>query len=268
MSKSLAWWDLTFNPWIGCTKVSDACFNCYAEDENQFRGWVAGWGPGIPRHRTAAGYWRQPLIWNQQAARTGYRPRIFSGSLCDIFDNEVPGEWRADLWQLMRDTPLLRWMLTTKRIGNARKMLPADWPFLNAGIIATLENQTVWDRDFPKLMAVAAVWHGVSAEPLLSPIDIGDARPDWLIAGGESGPHHRHTDPDWIRSLRDQCARNGVAFFFKQWGGVQPGKAGCRLDGVEHKEFPAALIDAPPPARPPPREAAPEPPAPREVGAK
>ena len=120
-------------------------------------------------------------------------------------------------------------------------MLPPDWPFAHAGLMATLESQEVWDRDFPKLMRVPAAWHGVSAEPLLGPIDIGDARPEWIITGGESGFGFRPLDMDWIRSLRDQCARNGVAFHFKQSGGIRGNDAGCLIDGVEHKHFPQAL---------------------------
>jgi len=161
--------------------------------------------------------------------------------LADVFDNEVPDEWLADLWALVKATPNLRWILLTKRIGNAAKMLPADWPYPNAGLMATLANQEEWDRDWPKLARTPATWHGVSAEPLLGPIDIGTAKPDWLIVGGESGPQHRHTSPDWVRSLRDQCAANGVAFHFKQWGGVRPKSNGCELDGREYKDFPAAL---------------------------
>jgi protein gp37 len=107
--------------------------------------------------------------------------------------------------------------------------------------MATLENQTVWDRDYRKLVATPAAWHGVSAEPLLGPINIGDAKPDWLITGGESGPQHRYTDPCWVRSLRDQCKRNGIAFHHKQWGGLRPKQNGCEIDGREWKEFPTAL---------------------------
>jgi protein gp37 len=132
--------------------------------------------------------------------------RVFCASLADVFDNEAPQEWRDDLWQLLRETPNLRWILLTKRIGNARKMLPADWPFPNAGLMATLANQEEWDRDWPKLEAIPATWRGVSAEPLLGPIDIGDARPDWIITGGESGPTRRPLDMDAVRSIRDQCA--------------------------------------------------------------
>jgi protein gp37 len=222
---SISWTDRTFNPWIGCTRVSDACRDCYAERDNQRRKWVAGWGTGVSRQRTSAGYWKMPLLWNRHAALTGELRLVFVASLADVFDNEVDPSWRADLWQLMRETQYLCWMIQTKRIGNAAKMLPPDWSFPHVGVMATLENQEVWDRDFPKLMATPAAWHGVSAEPLLGSINIGDARPDWLIVGGESGPHYRHTDPDWIRSLRDQCARNGIAFHFKQWGGVRPKKS-------------------------------------------
>jgi protein gp37 len=81
------------------------------------------------------------------------------------------------------------------------------------------------DRDFPKLMSVPAPWHGVSAEPLLGPIDIGKARPDWVIAGGESGPGARPIHQEWVRSLRDLCSRNGITFHFKQWG-RHPSEAG------------------------------------------
>jgi protein gp37 len=169
---------------------------------------------------------------------------VFCGSLCDVFDNEVGQTWRDDLWQLLRETPLLHWMLLTKRIGNAPKMLPPDWPFPHVGLMATLANQEEWDRDFSKLMAVPAAWHGVSVEPMLGPVNIGNARPDWIICGGESGPRHRFIDPDRVRSLRDQCARYGIAFHFKQWGGLRPKQNGCLLDGREHKDFPPALVSS------------------------
>lgn len=240
---AISWADATFNPWIGCTKVSTgpqgACENCYAERDNGRRGWVPGWGPGVPRRRTKT--WGNPRAWDRKAQQTGYRPRVFCASLADVFDNEVPQEWRDDLWQLIRETPNLRWMLLTKRIGNATKMLPDDWPFGHVGLMSTLATQEEWDRDILKLMNTPAAWHGVSAEPLLGPIKIGLWRPDWIITGGESGPGHRYTDPDWVRSLRDQCAKAGIAFHHKQWGGVRPKDNGCELDGREHKDFPSQL---------------------------
>jgi len=238
---AISWTDATFNPWIGCTRISFACERCYAARDNERRGWVEGWGAGVPRRRTTEQNWNNPRRWNRKAIETGYKPRVFCASLADVFDNEVEQAWRDDLWQLLRDTLNLRWILLTKRIGNAPKMLPPDWPFANAGLMATLECQEVWDRDYPKLERVPAAWHGVSAEPLIGHIDIGDAKPDWIITGGESGPGFRPLDMDAVRSLRDQCRRNGITFHHKQNGGIRGKDAGCLVDGVEHKHFPPAL---------------------------
>jgi protein gp37 len=236
---AISWTDSTFNPWIGCTKVSPACDHCYAERDNGRRKWVTGWGAGVARRRTKT--WGDPIKWNRQAEVTGYRPRVFCASLADVFDKEVDASWRDDLWNLIKTTPNLRWMLLTKRIGNAAKMLPSDWPYPHVGLMATLANQEEWDRDYRKLAALPAAWHGVSIEPMLGPIDIGNAKPEWIITGGESGANHRHTPVEWVRSMRDQCARNGIAFHHKQWGGVRPKENGCAIDGREYKEFPAAL---------------------------
>jgi protein gp37 len=106
--------------------------------------------------------------------------------------------------------------------------------------LATLENQDVFDRDWPKLARLPAAWRGVSAEPLLGPINIGTARPDWMIVGGESGPGYRSPRADWVRNIRDQCAVAGIPFHFKQWGGIHPESNGCEIDGREHKAFAAA----------------------------
>ena len=236
---AISWADATFNPWIGCTKVSPACDHCYAARDNERRRWVNGWGAGVPRRRTKT--WGDPKRWDRKALATGYRPRVFCASLADVFDNEVDPTWRADLWQLIRETPNLRWMLVTKRIGNVEKMVQADWPFGHVGLISTIVTQAEWDRDWPKLKRTPAAWRGISMEPLLGPIDIGSERPDWIITGGESGSVCRITRPEWVRSLRDQCAASGIAFHHKQWGGARPAENGCLLDGVEYKQFPAAL---------------------------
>ena len=240
---AISWTDGTFNPWIGCTKVSPGCDHCYAARDNERRKWVPGWGAGVPRRRTKT--WGDPLKWNRKAAETGYKPRVFCASLADIFDNEVPDEWRTDLWQLFRDTPNIRWIVLTKRIGNVLKMVPADWPFAHVGIMATMVNQEEYDRDRLKLSAVPAPWRGISAEPLLGRIilDHKDAKAnlDWIITGGESGPGFRSLDMDAVRYLRDQCRDLGITFHHKQNGGVRGKDAGCLVDGVEHKHFPAAL---------------------------
>jgi protein gp37 len=229
---NISWTDSTFNPWIGCAKIADACRDCYAETwAKRYR--FVGWGHGVPRRRTSPGYWRQPL-------KPDYGRHVFCASLADVFDNEVDPSWRTDLWALIKATPHLWWMLVTKRIGNAPKMLPPDWPYPHVGVIATLENQEVFDRDWPKLARLPAAWRGVSAEPLLGPINLGAARPDRMIVGGESGPGRRPMKPSWVRSLRDQCRAVRVRFHFKQWGGRLPDSNGCALDGLEIKEFPAA----------------------------
>lgn len=243
----ISWTDATFNPWIGCTKVSPACDRCYAARDNERRKWVDGWGAGVPRHRTSEQNWNNPRRWNRKAAAEGKPLRVFCASLADVFDNEVADEWRSDLWALIEQTPHLRWILLTKRIGNVGKMVPdrwvnGRWP-LHAGLMATLADQEEWDRDYPKLARWQGVapWIGVSVEPMLGRIDIGDARPDWIITGGESGPGFRDLNMDAVRFMLVQCDRNGVTFHHKQNGGLRGKDAGCLVDGVEHKHFPPAL---------------------------
>jgi protein gp37 len=238
----ISWTDGTFNPWIGCTRVSPGCDHCYAARDNERHKWVQGWGTGIPRRRTKT--WGDPLKWNRKAAETGYRPRIFCASLADVFDNEVPDQWRADLWQLFSETPNIRWMVLTKRVGNVTKMAPASW-WPHVGIMATMVNQEEYDRDRLKLSGVKAPWRGISAEPLLGRIilDHKDAKTnvDWVITGGESGPGFRALDMGAVRYLRDQCRDLGITFHHKQNGGIRGKDAGCLVDGVEHKHFPPML---------------------------
>lgn len=202
------------------------------------------WGPGQPRVRTKT--WGDPIKWNKKAALTGERPRVFCASLADVFDNEVPGEWRADLFNLIRATPRYRCASLKGSSAGSAKMLPGNFGpdlFPNVGLMATLANQDEWDRDYPKLawFRGLAAWIGVSAEPLLGRIDIGDARPDWIITGGESGRGYRDLDMNAVRFVRDQCARNGVTFHHKQNGGLRGKDGGCLVDGIEHKHFPPAL---------------------------
>lgn len=145
----IEWTDSTFNPWIGCTKISPACDHCYAEADMDHRRHRVKWGAGQSRSRTSADYWRQPLRWNSepfwQCPSCGWRGatkyggtvecgtcgvpaiparrRVFCASLADVFDNEVDPQWRADLFALIRATPNLDWLLLTKRIGNATDMI-------------------------------------------------------------------------------------------------------------------------------------------------
>lgn len=239
----IEWTNHTFNPWVGCAKVSPACDHCYAEGWAK-RGGMVQWGAHAERRRTSESNWKLPLKWNREAQRLGVRYRVFCASLADVFDNAVPAEWRADLIDLIAETPHLDWLLLTKRIGNAHQMLiyasnhASGWTALpNVWIGATICNQAEADRDIPKLLAVPAAKRFLSMEPLLGPVDLVQAcaqsrwtdpdgvecvamprNLDWVIVGGESGHSARPMHPAWVRSIRDQCNAAGVAFFFKQHG--------------------------------------------------
>lgn len=258
-NSGIEWTNHTFNPWIGCTKVSPACDFCYAEDWNKRYEGGKNWGPHAPRRRTKS--WSGPRKWNREAEKSGVRARVFCASLADVFDNHntIEQQWRDDLWQLIRETPYLDWLLLTKRPQNIIKYLPEDWcnGYHNVWLGATVENQVEADRRIPPLMDVPAAVHFLSCEPLLGPVDLTNLRNlrfdalygvdnrrskiDWVITGGESGTHFRHADPDWFRGLRDQCAKHGTPFLFKQWEGpTQPiiKAKGRELDGVIHDGYP------------------------------
>src|ERR1700730_6921319 len=120
-NSKIEWTDHTFNPWIGCTKVSPACDHCYAEAMMDTRYGRVRWGAGEDRSRTSKANWQQPLKWNRIAQADGARPLVFCASLADVFDNEVDPLWRRELFALIEATPSLIWLLLTKRIGNVVK---------------------------------------------------------------------------------------------------------------------------------------------------
>lgn len=274
----ISWADLTFNPWIGCQKVSPACDHCYAEDLATARLGVA-WGPGAARRRTAPGNWQKPLRWQKLAAEAGIRLKVFCASLADIMDNAVDDQWRADLGRLIIATPALDWMILTKRIGNAEAMLAAMFPEgvpPNVALGVSIPNQQEADRDIPRAIEVKARLSirrlFLSMEPLLGPVDLTEwllcpnARDglsmdpstgayeccracDWtgligdidlVIVGGESGADARFLRPEWAQSLRDQCASAGVPFHFKQWGEWLPGGQG-NPRGVDLNRYPPLI---------------------------
>lgn len=222
-NSKIEWTKHTFNPWTGCQKVGPGCDHCYAEAMLATRLRSVEWGPHGERRRTSPANWRKVRAWDRAAAAAGERHRVFCASLADVFDSHpsVLPEWRADLWALIRETPHLDWMMLTKRPGNIAKMLPPGWGggWSNVWLGCTIVNREEMLRDAPKLAAVPARIRFWSVEPMLG--DLGElvAKPDLVICGGESGPGARPMHPDWARSLRDQCAAAGVAFFFKQNGG-------------------------------------------------
>jgi protein gp37 len=223
-NSKIEWTDHTFNPWIGCQKVSPGCDHCYAETMMDHRYHRVQWGPHGERHRTSRAYWRLPFKWAE--ASNGRRPRVFCASLADVFDNRAPNGAREDLWALVRATPQLDWMLLTKRPENISMMLPVDWEdgWPTVWLGTTCEDQKHFDRRWPILCKIPAAVRFISYEPALGPLVIGDARPSWIICGGESGAgeHTRYMEPIWARSLRDECAIKGIAFFLKQMTRKRP----------------------------------------------
>ena len=207
---AIEWCDATFNPWMGCTRVSPACDDCYAARSTPVRAMGIAWGPGAPRRRTAESTWEAPKRWARAAAKAGRRPRVFCASLADWLDNEVPIEWLVDLLDLIRCTPELDWLLLSKRIGNWRKRVAeahswcasaddsaafhswADaWlrgtPPANVWLGATVVSQAEADRDVPKLLAVPARVRFLSVEPMLGPIVLPPLRCDHGSLPGPGG---------------------------------------------------------------------------------
>ena len=256
-TSKIAWTKSTFNPWIGCTKVSPGCEHCYASVSTPVRTLGITWGAGQPRHLTSVSNWVKPPVWNKRAQKSGEFWPVFCSSLADVFDNEVPAAWREDLFSLMSTTPYLTWLVLTKRIGNAKTMM-ADalhlnphanrdgkiWPLPNVWLGATIVNQEEADRDIPKLLATPAAKRFVSYEPALGPIRFTEIEQaerlyvnclmdqdtpevviqpalDWIIVGGESdqpGMRARPFDVEWARSTVRQCKQAGVPVFVKQLG--------------------------------------------------
>lgn len=268
----IAWTDHTFNPWIGCTKVSAACDRCYAEALMDARWGKVKWGVGEKRIRTSESNWREPLKWNKAAAAAGVRRRVFCASLADVFDTEVDERWRYDLFGLILQTPNLDWLLLTKRPQVAAKwwrdakipMPPNIW------LGTTVEDQKMADLRVPILLSIAAKVRFLSVEPMLGPIDLtaikqtvapgffGDALQwhhrgkvhedegvaypsiSWVIVGGESGSGARPMPMEWAYEIRNQCIDAGVSFFMKQMGG-HPNKRDRLEDFPAHlrvREFP------------------------------
>ena len=237
-NSKIEWTDHTFNPWVGCTKISPACDHCYAEGWAKRTGQSALWAGD--RRRTTDANWRQPLKWNKSAERAGVRARVFCASLADVFDNQVPQDWRDDLFDLIGKTMHLDWLLLTKRPQNIAKMLPHRFPMHNVWLGTTVENQDEMAKRRGYLLGVPAAVHFLSCEPLLERVwlpalDSYWHSLDWVICGGESGGSARMMDERWARSLRDECVEMGIAFFMKQMTSKKPIPADLLV-----RQFPAS----------------------------
>jgi protein gp37 len=235
---AIEWTDATWNPVTGCTKISRGCDNCYAERfAERFRG-VAG-------HPFATGFdltlrpdrLEQPLGWRRSR-------RIFVNSMSDLFHKDVPRSFVDRVFDVMERASWHKFQLLTKRSSLMRDYLierygssrgPAHvW----CGV--SVEDAQAKSR-IRHLRNAPAGLRFLSVEPLLGPLgDINLDGIDWVIVGGESGPGARKMHPEWAEKVRNQCERQAVAFFFKQWGGLRPKSGGRQLGGREWNEIPQA----------------------------
>lgn len=248
----IQWTDHTFNPWWGCVKVSPACKNCYAATLSHRYGFDV-WGPATERRFFGPKHWNEPHKWNASAEKAGVRRRVFCASMADVFETppsvQMGDTMRAErkrLAALIEQTPSLDWLLLTKRPENILEVFPSWWfrERTNVWVGTTVESPEYLGR-VAALVNVPATTRFISYEPALAAVTWPLDGIHWLIAGGESGSGHRAPEAVWMQSARDQCAAAGVAFFFKQWGGLHPKANGATLDGREWKQFPAQVMDQP-----------------------
>jgi protein gp37 len=230
---AIEWTDASWNPVTGCTQVSPGCDHCYAMTfAERFR--------SVPGHPYEQGFdlklWPErlelPLKWK--------RPRrVFVNSMSDLFHRDVPNDFIHRVFDVMARADWHVFQVLTKRphrLVQLASELP--WPAHIWAGVSVENDRYVWRADL--LRRVPAAVRFVSAEPLLGPLEsLGLEGIDWLITGGESGSSHRPCDPAWVRSLRDRCVQDGIAYFHKQWGGRTPKAGGRLLDERTWDEFPA-----------------------------
>lgn len=232
LNSSIEWTDATWNPVTGCTKVSQGCKHCYAE-----RLALRLQAMGNPRYTNGFALTLHhdlldlPLAWKTPR-------RVFVNSMSDLFHKDVPVDFIAKVFETIIRTPQHQYQILTKRPERAAALawhLP--WP-QNVWMGTSVESAEVVHR-IDHLRQVPAYIRFLSIEPLLAPIPnlpLNDIH--WVIVGGESGPKARPVQAEWVRSIRDQCLAANVAFFFKQWGGVNKKAIGRLLDGQTWDEMP------------------------------
>lgn len=229
---SIEWTESTWNPVTGCTKISEGCRNCYAARMAKRLNAM-----GNPRYTNEFKVTLHhdlidlPLTWKTPR-------RIFVNSMSDLFHKDVPFDFIKAIFQTMEKAKWHTFQILTKRSDRLLELsqdLP--WPS-NVWQGVSVEDSRVLHR-IDDLRQVPAKVRFLSVEPLIGPIDHMNLHSiHWVIVGGESGPGARPMAPEWVQSIRDQCINNGVAFFFKQWGGVQKHRTGRELNGRTWDEYP------------------------------
>jgi len=235
-TSSIEWTDATWNPVTGCTKISPGCKHCYAErmakrlkmmGQMNYRN---GFETTLQPHMLEL-----PLKWKTPK-------RIFVNSMSDLFHSDVPFSYIQRVFSVMGRAHWHQYQVLTKRSERLLELSPQlGWaPHIWMGV--SVENKNYVGR-IDDLRKTKAQVKFLSLEPLLGPLHNLDLRGiDWAIVGGESGPGARPIDSAWVTDIRDQCLRTGVAFFFKQWGGVQKKKTGRELEGRMWNEMPELAV--------------------------
>jgi protein gp37 len=233
---SIGWCHHTFNPWWGCHKVDPCCDRCYAESGAKRYGWDI-WGKDAPRRFFDDDHFKQPLKWNKEAEAAGERRRVFCASYADVCEDRRDLDvWREKLWDLIRATPWLDWLLLTKRPQHLKKLVPPDilkrcWIGVTAG------TQKGWDTRVPYLLEIDCAVRFVSVEPMLEPVKMAEEQGrsiDWVIIGGESGGRFK-VRPFLVNAARDlvhECSKYSIATFFKQMGSRTLDAHDVGLDGT------------------------------------
>jgi protein gp37 len=241
----IEWTDATWNPVRGCTKISPGCVHCYAETfAERFR--------GVPGHPFEFGFdlrlvpekLGDPLRW-------GTSRMIFVNSMSDLFHKDVPDDYIVSVARVMAAANWHTYQILTKRADRLQSLLKGKLRF------AAEQNHIWWgvsvenrQHGLPRvdlLRQSPAKVRFLSVEPLLEHLGVMNLKGiSWVIVGGESGPGARPMNAAWVRSIRAQCRAVGVAFFFKQWGGVRKSETGRSLDGRTYSEFPQRVQITPP----------------------
>ena len=237
MSTAIEWTDETWNPTTGCTKVSPGCAHCYIERTPAFR--IAGrrFVRGVIPVTLYEDRLEQPLRWRTPR-------RIFVNSMSDLFHVDIPDAFIARVFDTMQRAHWHQFQILTKRSGRLRELaVRLTWsPNVWQGV--SVENAAHVSR-IADLQKVPAAVRFLSIEPLLGPIPKLPLRGiDWVIVGGESGPHRRPINAEWVHDIHAQCTAAGVSFFFKQWGGRTSKSGGRELDGRTWDEMPSSQLRA------------------------
>ena len=235
---SIEWTEATWNPLTGCTKISPGCKHCYAERMAKLleamgsKNYINGFE--LTLHESAL---MIPLRWS--------KPRmVFVNSMSDLFHEDVPTEFIQRVFATMRDAHWHTFQVLTKRAERLAKLdREIAWPD-NVWMGVSVESERYLPR-VDNLRHTHARVKFLSLEPLLGPLhNLNLTDIDWVIVGGESGPGARPLDVAWVKEIRDKCTLRGVAFFFKQWGGVHKKRNGRLLDGRTWDEFPQTHASA------------------------